>query len=242
MSLGPNLTTVGDASSVLKHPTAKNHELVARFDGNVNAAYIYEAIREPAAQPSDSVMPNYDLSDDDAEALTVYLKGLTARAPALRIVPQAAGMKEPEPVLQHGQRLFLRYCRGCHGAGGRGGTPNPNAEAETIPNLDELADQLMFFGQEDAQRFIDYLIEHQAPPTDPDDLEALDLPRGRITLVRYGFVSKVIHRGNPSGMRDPEGPNPIDMPAWGTTLSDQDITAIISWLLTQYQWDEEEEE
>lgn len=236
MSLGPDLTHVGDASFALKHPVARNEELVERFGGNINAAYLFEAVREPAAQPPDSVMPSLELSDAEIVALTVYLKGLTERASALRIVPQAVPAEQREPLLALGERLFNRYCRGCHGDHGRGGTPNPNAEAETIPQLDELAERMMLFEPEQADAFVAYLVENEAPPVDLDDLD-VELPRGRITLVQWRLVGNVIRNGNPSGMSNPEGPNPIDMPAWKDVLSDREITAVTTWLLTQYPWE-----
>lgn len=166
--------------------------------------------------------------------LTVYLKGLTQRVPALRIVPRVRQV-QAEKLLDRGQRLFKRYCTGCHGAGGRGEIANRNAVKTTIPRLDELAERLMLFEPEEVEIFVRYLVDHGAPPEDP---QVLDLPRARLTLVQYDMVQKLVRGGNRSGKKDPNGQSPIDMPAWGKMLSDDDTTAIVAWLLTQYPWDD----
>ena len=234
LSLGPDLTLVGDRSFAAARPTPEHHELIRRFDGNVNAAYLYEAVRFPGAQPPGSLMVDGAYDDEEALALTVYLKSFVAPVSAQKLVPRAAP-RPPGSLVEEGGRLFGRYCAGCHGVDGRGGVKNPNAVTDTIPQLDLTAERLMLFEPEDAQRFVAYLSEHSAPP---EDAGAIDLPRASVTLVQFSMVRGVIVKGNPSGRKDPAGPTPIDMPAWGALLDEQGVTAIVAFLVARYPWDE----
>ena len=78
-----------------------------------------------------------------------------------------------------GERLYMRYCAGCHGADGRGG-------AHTfMPHIENL--------------------------TKKDYIEQLD----------DEYLLTVIKEGGPAVGKSSY------MPAWGKTLSDQDITSII---------------
>jgi mono/diheme cytochrome c family protein len=117
--LGPDLSNIGDASFHLKKPVPQNrNELLERFDSNVNIAYLYEAVRTPHIQPTDSKMIDYHFSSDDAYHLTVYLKGLTSD-----VIPQRLMSKHRDALLdplQRGKNMFGRLCTGCHGDGGKG--------------------------------------------------------------------------------------------------------------------------
>jgi mono/diheme cytochrome c family protein len=235
MSLGTDLTRLGDASFAAVRPTTEHGDLLERFENNINVAYIYESVRYPHAQPPNSMMPKYDFSDQEATALTVYLKGLTDLVPESRLSPRGDQIQQ-ESFLDNGKLLYARYCNGCHGVDGRGGTLNPNAVIETVPRLDELAERLMLFEPEDVDEIVGYLREHGGPP---GDSEALDLPRGRVTLIQYEMVKNLVRDGNRSGKKAPHGLSPIDMPAWGKVLSAEETAAVIAWLLTKFPWDEE---
>ena len=76
-----------------------------------------------------TAMPHFGLSDDEIQALTVYLLSLTdADRPVSYIVQ---GQPEPEPTsptpVERGKAVFEKYgCAACHGIGGVGGRKNAN--------------------------------------------------------------------------------------------------------------------
>ena len=61
-------------------------------------------------------------------------------------------------------------------------------------------------------------------------------------LVQLEVVRKLIENGNPAGRKDAHGPMPpLSMPSWRTELSDDDVTAAIAYIISLYDWDEDEE-
>ncbi len=86
-----------------------------------------------------SAMPHFGLTEDEVQALTVYLLSLTAsNLPAKYVKP---ARPEPAPVyaseMERGRAVFEKYgCAACHGIGGIGGRRNPNSGlGEEIPSL-----------------------------------------------------------------------------------------------------------
>jgi mono/diheme cytochrome c family protein len=86
-----------------------------------------------------SAMPHFGLTDENVEALTVYLLSLTELDPPVSYT--IPGAPEPEPTfltdVERGQAVFTRLgCAGCHGVGGVGGRRNWNAGlGGEIPSL-----------------------------------------------------------------------------------------------------------
>ena len=85
-------------------------------------------------------MPNYGLSDDEAQALTTYMLGLTAESlPAKYVTPPPATKPEPAytSTVSRGKAVFEKYgCVGCHGQQGMGGRRNFNSQwYQEIPSL-----------------------------------------------------------------------------------------------------------
>ena len=86
-----------------------------------------------------SAMPHFGFSDEDIEALTVYLLSLRAfDPPASYTVP---GHPQSEPVyassVERGKAVYEKYgCTACHGIGGVGGRRNWNSGlAQEVPPL-----------------------------------------------------------------------------------------------------------
>ena len=78
--LAPDLTRIGDAHPNQKAPVSfSEDEIVARFGGSLNVAYIYESLHHPKLQPGSSFMPDFNFAEDDLVALTVFLKSLSER-------------------------------------------------------------------------------------------------------------------------------------------------------------------
>ena len=113
-SLGPELTTIGQASFHAKRPHHDNEHLIEEFNGNVNLAYIFEAVYQPKIQPDSSQMIDYGFTKEEAIDLTVYIKSLQEYA-----VPE--GMIAASGVVEEsGEDLYARYCSACHGKNGKG--------------------------------------------------------------------------------------------------------------------------
>ncbi len=114
--LGPALDGLGEASVSVKMPIPKNrHELVGKFEGDVNLAYIYEAVLTPKAQPAETLMFDYKLSEAQAIDLVVYLKSLTVTVMSEALNYARGPLDEPD-----GGQLYAMYCSACHGADGMG--------------------------------------------------------------------------------------------------------------------------
>lgn len=114
-ALGPELTTIGQASFHLKRPHESNaHEYIEKFDGNVNLAYLYEAVFQPKIQPDSSQMIDYGFTEQQSMDLTVYLKSLQEYA-----IPEGMIAASGEPD-RSGRDLYMASCSACHGADGRG--------------------------------------------------------------------------------------------------------------------------
>jgi plastocyanin len=147
---------------------------------------------------------------------------------------------EYNSVIEEGEYLFVKKgCVTCHGENGTGGVYNPNYVNTYVPELNTLADKMKIYWQEDADTVLK-LLEMG------DDLEALeDDPPFRSYnrfLAQYNSIRTKIIEGAPDlQMIDPQGPiPPLYMPAWEEQLSDQEIDAIISYLLSEFSWEEQE--
>lgn len=132
---------------------------------------------------------------------------------------------------ERGRWLFRRKgCFNCHGANGAGGVANWNYIDDVVPALDTMAERMFLFFPEDIEAIIEPL-ERGVALASLDD----NPPTRRFgaTLAQYDSVRGVIENGNPSGKKDPDGPEPpLRMPAWRHHLSDDDIDALIAYSLS----------
>lgn len=114
-SSGPDLTNIGRESFHLKRPhDSHSHDLIDKFNGNVNLAYIYEAVKQPKIQPDSSQMIDYGFTEEEALDLTVYLKSLQNYDIPENMIAYT-GFAEETP-----RDLYMRYCSACHGKKGKG--------------------------------------------------------------------------------------------------------------------------
>jgi cytochrome c2 len=134
-NVGPDLTDIGNASFHVKVPAEQNRNvLFEKFHHNVNLAYMYEAITDPRAQPVETKMPEFILSEGEKAALLVYLKSLSEERrvmdvgvvpPAESVAPVAAiASSLAEPVSgaegvapSKGYIVFMTRCIACHTVG-----------------------------------------------------------------------------------------------------------------------------
>ncbi len=135
---GPELTDIGNASFHMKAPIESSRdELLEKYHHNVNLAYLYESVIAPAAQPSETLMPDYGLSEEDATALVIYLKSLTKKRRVMDVGQyevvqvaassaasttavegnQGAIQKMTEETFSAGYTIFSTQCVACHTIG-----------------------------------------------------------------------------------------------------------------------------
>ena len=60
-----------------------------------------------------------------------------------------------------------------------------------------------------------------------------DLPRYPAVLARYNAIRDQILNGAWAGKRDPKGPAPFNMPSWRKSLTDDELSAVIAYLVSQ---------
>jgi len=228
--IGPELVGIGDASSQVKYP--KNSfppETLSQLNHNRNLAYIYEAVRFPGAQPEVTVMFDFKLSHEDAKTLTVYLKSLAIDQTGTRRLPP--GALYPLPTTAKGNKTFGLFCTACHGKNGVGGVKNPNYKNDFIPKLNTLSEQMFLYKKKKRGAVISILDEY-------DDL--LDAgPQPDITgffkvVAKYMAVKNIIINGRIVEKKNPQGPAPLNMPAWGNTISEEMIQSVIAYLISIY--------
>ncbi len=155
--------------------------------------------------------------------------------------PCTHALSPPPPgatLVEQGAFLFSdKGCANCHGKGGSGGVKNPNYLAGTVPQNNLLAEKMRLFEREDAQSAI-ALLEKRA------DLDALQsAPPFKSYpqfLAQYHAVHDLILNGNRAGKKDPAGPvPPLNMPSWRHQVSDEDVNALVAYLISQYPWEPE---
>lgn len=126
-NLGPELTTVAlkparhyDFTRLKGTPTVENWHV--------------EHLLDPMSVVPDSLMPDLDLTDEEARALTVYIMSLTgARAPQeylvrLRREPASLpGTLMVRPGMARGEAVYIEMrCYYCHAIAGQGGQVAPD--------------------------------------------------------------------------------------------------------------------
>ncbi len=144
-----DLTEVGSKSYLLleadfemmEPPHDRIHWLMAKLD---NPRHLNPGVRPEQLPPGEeevfpSAMPNFNLSDSELKALTVYLLSLKAGdLPASFVThePEAAVLTYASPV-EWGKAVYEKVgCTACHGIGGSGGRHNWNAALGTeVPPL-----------------------------------------------------------------------------------------------------------
>jgi len=228
--MGPELVGIGDASPHIKFPQKSlDLQILTQLNHNQNLGYIYEAVRYPGAQPETSVMFDFKLPHEAALELTVYLKSLAARQLGTWSLPPNPA--PPLSITEKGDRIFQRYCTACHGQKGRGGVKNTNYINTFIPRLNTLSERMFLYKKEKRETVIAILDEYE-------DLLAAG-PQPDITgffkvVAKYMPVKNIIVGGRVVEKKNPQGPAPLNMPAWGETLTDADVSSAIAYLISVY--------
>jgi hypothetical protein len=147
---------------------------------------------------------------------------------------------QKEDMVAWGRYLYRKNsCIACHGEDGEGGVDNINYVRKEIPAHDILAENLWLREKEHADVFIGLLSSR----VDVDELEEdPGIPLLNLVLTQYSAAKDLIRDGKLCAKADSVGPEPpLQMLSWEARLSDYDIDAIIAYLITLYEWEEEEE-
>ena len=127
-------------------------------------------------------------------------------------------------------------CLTCHGEGGRGGVSNPNSMNAVVPELATLARRTFLFTPADVAAFRQLLdsgtpLEHvRAAP---------HVPLFTSVRTQYLALRQLVREGRRSAKLDPSGPRPpLDMPAWESRLSNEEIDGILAYLLSRSETDD----
>jgi len=99
--------------------------------------WIMQHFRNPQSVSPGSVMPQFELTEQQVRALTEFLLSLSD--PNVIGFLRVPSMMTP---VERGKAVFRKYgCAGCHGKEGQGGISNPNAKTgQQVPKLKYVAE------------------------------------------------------------------------------------------------------
>jgi plastocyanin len=174
--------------------------------------------------------------------IVVTVRGQTPRQPEEESIICKHNYDKPSEtdMIAWGRYLYYKNaCITCHGNEGEGGIENINYVKGEVPAHDILADKLWLKEKEHADIFVEMLKNH----IDFEDLEEEpDIPLFNLVLTQYYAAKDLIKNGKHCAKADAEGPEPpLQMLSWQALLTDRDIDSIIAYLITLYEWEEEEE-
>jgi mono/diheme cytochrome c family protein len=129
-TLGPDISHVGDKGE-------HDYDFSAVEGAHTVEQWLFEHFKNPEKLSPGTMMPDFELSDDKAFDLTMYLLSLHRKSmPASHtpVPPRRTG----QPI--DGHRLYSMFCSGCHGTDGQGSTvryrdPLLAAAADVPPEL-----------------------------------------------------------------------------------------------------------
>ena len=131
-------------------------------------------------------------------------------------------------------------CMTCHGIAGCGGVNNYNYIKKTVPAHDRTAEKIFLGEAEDREIFLS-LIQKGADLNNPE--EPPDISRYRVVMSRFNAAVKLIESGKNAARLDLAGPEPpLQMPAWKSKLSREQIHAILGYFISLMPDDEDEPE
>jgi hypothetical protein len=133
-----------------------------------------------------------------------------------------------------GSASFRRMqCARCHGQRGQGGIANANYVNGEYPALATLAERLQLRERAEAETLIalletgtDFASLTTNPPFETFPAVVPELARARDAIVNGRDAQKL----------DPAGPDPEDMPAWGSRLQPQEVDGVMAYLISLYPW------
>jgi plastocyanin len=143
---------------------------------------------------------------------------------------------EEHTFLEQGKAIFEGSgCQTCHGFEGRGGVVNYNYAKNTVPALNDLADRMKIYWEEDAEIVIKMLDDGVDITTYDVDEPIENFPRfqGQYTSMRMKLVNGAPHVQK----ADSAGPvPPLVMPSWEAKLTPRDQDAVLAYLISIFDW------
>ncbi|MCP4454558.1 MAG: c-type cytochrome, partial [Planctomycetes bacterium] len=141
-SLGPDISYVGDKTV---HDFDFSH---AHIEGKRTVAkWLLEHFKHPAEVSPGTLMPEYQLSDQETQDLTTYMLSLHRKTMPSDYTPVP---QSPADTPVSGHALYAMFCSSCHGSEGQGSTvreaqqmravdPPPDLMVPSLSNPDALA-------------------------------------------------------------------------------------------------------
>lgn len=131
-SLGPDISYVGDKTV---HDFDFSH---VHVEGKRTVAtWLLEHFKHPADVSPGTLMPDYRLSDQQAQDLTTYMLSLHRKTMPSDYTPVP---KSPSDAPASGQALYAMFCSSCHGNEGQGSTVR---EAQQMRAMDTPPDLMV---------------------------------------------------------------------------------------------------
>lgn len=225
---GPDITYVGDK-------TPHDFDFKHLKGEKTVSAWLHEHFKKPDAVSPGTQMPDFNLSDQQANDLTTYMLSLKRKDVPASYTP-VPDRRVTIPV--QAPRLFAMFCGACHGKEGRG-VSYFNDRNTSVPSLRFIAERLGLYDPEHAEAVVELLESHADlsataadPPFDPDTYEEF--------LKQFEVMRDVIRNGRQGVKKDSQSPlTPLNMPTWKDTLTDDQIDAILAYLISLFPWEEE---
>ncbi len=145
-----------------------------------------------------------------------------------------------DDMVAWGRYLYYKNaCIVCHGDKGEGGVENTNYVKQEVPAHNTLAEKLWLREKEHVDTFIEMI----KAGVDFDDLEEQpDIPMFNLVRKQYAAARDLIKDGKHCAKEDADGPEPpLQMLSWDAVFTERDIDSIIAYLLTLYEWEDDEE-
>ncbi len=129
-NLGPDISYVGDKTV---HAFDFSH---VHVDGKKTvSAWLFAHFKHPAEVSPDTLMPDYQLTDQQAQDLTVFMLSLHRKSMPSDYTPVP---KASDQTPASGQQLYAMFCSSCHGRDGGGSTvraADENVAVDAPPEL-----------------------------------------------------------------------------------------------------------
>jgi len=198
----------------------------------------FEHFSNPKSVNKTSFMPRFDLSKADIRALTVAMLALSDEEihSSYRPLPKLQAPRRLPGAVERGRAVWRRFgCAGCHGQQGQGGIANANAQGGKVPSLTKYGPTVVDDKEAAGKLYqaIDAAYRKGVSLADNAD-EAFDGFRAVRKTIREGVVS------SPANERLPNPP--LSMPAWKETLTDQQISDLVAYIVSlcpDKVWDED---
>jgi mono/diheme cytochrome c family protein len=195
--------------------------------------WLFEHFKSPGAVTPDTLMPNMNFTDQEAKDLSIYMLSLHRKhMPATHtpVPPRRSGQPVTAP------QLYTMFCTACHGKDGQG-VKFFDERNTPVPALRFTAERLGLYEPDHAKIAIE-LLQKKADLAALSANPPIDAPLFEDFVKRLATLRDVMRNGRPGTKKDPNSPlAPVSMPGWRETFTDDQIDAILIYLIGLYPWD-----